>query len=134
MGRKEALSDVEKGQLLAYKKEGLSSREVARRIDTSPFVVNNFLKLWNTYGTKKSSGLARKLTPRQERRVIRQLSADRRSFGKLAHDPNIQVHKCTLSRMVARSKIFSYKKNKRQIRFTIVYMKKRVSWAKEHVA
>jgi hypothetical protein len=28
MGRKQALSSVEKGQLLAYKKENLSSREM----------------------------------------------------------------------------------------------------------
>ena len=55
MGRKLALSGMEKGQILAYKKEGLSSREITRRIDRSPFVVNNYLKLENTYGTKKSS-------------------------------------------------------------------------------
>ena len=42
------MSGVEKGQILAYKKEGLSSREIARKIDRSPFVVNNFLKLGNT--------------------------------------------------------------------------------------
>ena len=75
MGCKQALSGVEKGQILAYKKESLSFREIARRIDRSPFVVNNFLKLFNTYGTKKSSGHPRKLTLRQERKVIRQLSA-----------------------------------------------------------
>ena len=42
MGRKQALPGVEKGQIFAYKKEGLSSREIARSIDRSPFVVNNF--------------------------------------------------------------------------------------------
>ena len=57
---------MEKEQILAYKKEGLSSREIARMIDRSPFVV----KLGNTYGTKKSSRRPRKLTPRQERKVI----------------------------------------------------------------
>jgi hypothetical protein len=72
---------MEKGQIFAYKKEGLSSREIARRIDRSPFVVNNSLKLGNTYGTKKSSGHPRKFTPRQEKKVIRQLSAGRTSFG-----------------------------------------------------
>jgi Transposase and inactivated derivatives, IS30 family len=102
MGCKQALSGMEKGQILAYKKEGLSSREIARRIDKSPIVVNNFLKLGNTYSTKKSSGRPRKLTPRQKRKVIRHLSAGRTSLGKLAKDPNIQVYK---SRMVARSKV-----------------------------
>jgi hypothetical protein len=45
MGRKQALSGVEKGKIIAYQKEDLSFREIARR---SPFVVNNFLKLGNT--------------------------------------------------------------------------------------
>jgi hypothetical protein len=47
----------------------LSSRGIARRIDWSPFVVNNFLKLGNTYYTKKSSGCPRKFTPRQKKKV-----------------------------------------------------------------
>ena len=103
---------MEKGQILAYKKEGLSSREIIRRIDRSPFDVNNFLNLGNIYGTKKSSGRPRNFTPRQERKVIRQLSAGRTSLGKLVQNPNIQVHKSTLSRMVARIKVLSNKKKK----------------------
>jgi hypothetical protein len=39
----------------------------------------------------------------------------------LGRDPNIQVQKSTLSPMVATSKFFSYKKNKRQTRRTIVH-------------
>ena len=42
MGRKQALSGVEKEQILAYKKEGLLSREIARRIDRSPFFCEQF--------------------------------------------------------------------------------------------
>ena len=95
--------------------------------------MNNFLKLGNTYGTKKSSGRPRKLTPRQERKVIRQLSAGRTSLGKLAQDPNIQVYKSTISRMVAGSKVLSYKKKKRHPRLTTVHKERQVSWAKEHV-
>ena len=52
MGRKPALSDVEKGQILAYKDDGLSWREISRRINRSPLVVNNVLKLGLEYGTK----------------------------------------------------------------------------------
>ena len=64
MGRKHALSGVKKGQIFADKKGDISSRKIARRNDRSPFVVNIFLKLRNIYGTKKSSGRPRKLTPR----------------------------------------------------------------------
>ncbi|PSN32070.1 hypothetical protein C0J52_16221 [Blattella germanica] len=75
MGRKPPLSDVEKGKVLAYKDQGLSSREIARRIERSPWVVNNFLKHGHDYGKKKSPGRPRKLSSRQERTIIRQLSA-----------------------------------------------------------
>ncbi|PSN37581.1 hypothetical protein C0J52_15965 [Blattella germanica] len=98
MGRKPPLSDVEKGKVLAYKDQGLSSREIARRIERSPWVVNNFLKHGHDYGKKKSPGRPRKLSSRQERTIIRQLSAGGTSLGKLAKEPNINVHKSTLSK------------------------------------
>ena len=98
MGRKPALSDVEEEQILAYKNDGLSWREVSRRINRSTSVVNNFLKFGLEYGTKKCSGRPRKLTQRQERLVIRELSAGGTSLGRLAQDPNIHVKKSTLSR------------------------------------
>ena len=76
MERKPAWSDVEKGKLLAYQNEGLSSREIARRIDLFLLVMNNFLKHGPEYGTKKSPGRTCKLTPRQERLVTRELTSE----------------------------------------------------------
>ena len=113
MGCKPALSGMEKGQILAYEQEGLSSRGIARWTDISPFVVNRFLTIGYTYDTKKSPERPRKLTPRQERTVFRQLRADGTSLGTLGQDPGINVHKATLSRVVARTNILSYKKRKR---------------------
>lgn len=123
MGRKPPLSDVEKGKVLAYKDQGLSSREIARRIERSPWVVNNFLKHGHDYGKKKSPGRPRKLSSRQERTIIRQLSAGGTSLGKLAKEPNINVHKSTLSRMVQRSRLLSYRRKKKQPRLTEYHKK-----------
>ena len=97
-----------------YKDDGLSSYEISRRINRSPSVVNNFLKLGLEYGTKKSSGRPHKLIQRQERLVIRELSAGGTSLGRLAQDPNIHVHKSTLSQMVSRSKLLLYRKKRRE--------------------
>lgn len=133
MGRKPPLSDVEKGKVLEYKDQGLSSREIARRIERSPWVVNNFLKHGHDYGKKKSPGRPRKLSSRQERTIIRQLSAGGTSLGKLAKEPNINVHKSTLSRMVQRSRLLSYRRKKKQPRLTEYHKKRRVAWAKYHV-
>ena len=66
--------------------------------------MNNYLKLGLEYGTKKFSGRPRKLTQRQERLVIRELSAGGTSLGRLAQDPNIYVHKSMLSRMMSTCK------------------------------
>ena len=132
MGRKPALSEVEKGQILTYKDNRLSSREISRKINRSPSIVNNFFKLGLEYGTKKSSGRPRKLTQRQERLVIRELSAGGTSLGSLAQDPNIHVHKSTLSRMVSRRKLLIYRKKKRQPRLTDVHKMRRVARARQH--
>ena len=61
MGRKSAMPDVKKGQILAYKDDGLSTREITRRINRSPSVVNNCLNLELKYGTKKKEEICPKM-------------------------------------------------------------------------
>lgn len=69
MGRGLALNDKEKGQIMAYKEERLSNREIGRRIGRSVNIVNNFIRLKDEYGKKKAPGKAGILTPRQKRAI-----------------------------------------------------------------
>ena len=57
MPQNRLLTELEKGQILGYKRENLSLREIGRRINRSRIVVRNFLANPSTYrigGPKKT--------------------------------------------------------------------------------
>ena len=70
MPRGTELTDIEKGKIAAYVDSGLSLREIARRLNRSAKVVQNFVRLGENYGSNKRSGRPKVLTPRQERRCF----------------------------------------------------------------
>ena len=47
------LTDIEKGQILAYYREKVPNREIARRLKRSDHVIRNFLKNPTDYATIK---------------------------------------------------------------------------------
>ena len=50
MGRNSELSESEKGQIIAYSKDGFSNRSIGAKINRSAHVVRNFLKDPENYG------------------------------------------------------------------------------------
>ena len=60
MPRGPYLTDFEKGQISVYLKNGLSFREIARKINRSHVVVTNFAKDPESYGKKKCGGPKKK--------------------------------------------------------------------------
>ncbi|OWZ20081.1 Transposase, partial [Phytophthora megakarya] len=53
---------------------GHSVNAIAQRLERSWNVINNYLRNPDTYGTRKSSGRPRKLSPAAERRLLREAS------------------------------------------------------------
>jgi len=71
MGQKERLSEVEKGKILAFKETGLTNHAIAKKIDRSSSVVDNFLKKNDKYVLYKGSGTVSKLTARSRWKICR---------------------------------------------------------------
>lgn len=71
MPRGISLSDKEKGQIKAYHEEGLSNREISRRLNRSSCVIDNFIKLGDKYSTKKRKGRIPTVTERDKREIKR---------------------------------------------------------------
>ena len=65
------LSDEEKERIAAFKEEGLSNREIARRISRSHTVVDNFIRKGQQYGTKKSPGAPSVISSRDRSHILR---------------------------------------------------------------
>lgn len=71
MSQQFRLTDVQRGQILAFKESGLSFREIGRRIGKNHSVVSRFLKDVDGYGKKKSPGRPKILTDRVKRQICR---------------------------------------------------------------
>uniref|UniRef100_A0A3P8TEG4 Transposase Tc1-like domain-containing protein n=1 Tax=Amphiprion percula TaxID=161767 RepID=A0A3P8TEG4_AMPPE len=63
------LSLLERGRIVELHKQGLSQRAIAAEVGRSKTVILNFLKDPEHYGTKKSSGRPKKITPVLSRRI-----------------------------------------------------------------
>lgn len=100
MPRNRLLTELEKGQILAYNRENLSLREIGRRINRSHIVVRNFLSNPSTYGTKRTGGPKKKLSRRAERRIIRVASNSMKSLKQIQVDLNLNVSKSTVHRVL----------------------------------
>lgn len=132
MAKKRFLSDSEKGQIRAFKEEGLSNREIARRIGRSSTVVDNFVTKGDEYGKKKSSGRPAVLSPRTKRLIraaaVNSTKGTRRLQRELA--PN-NSH-MTVWRVLNESTNLQYEKMKPVPRLSKQHKLIRAEFADEH--
>uniref|UniRef100_A0A3P8S9U1 Transposase IS30-like HTH domain-containing protein n=1 Tax=Amphiprion percula TaxID=161767 RepID=A0A3P8S9U1_AMPPE len=69
MAKAKKLSLLERGRIVELHKQGLSQHAIAAEVGRSKTVILNFLKDPEHYGTKKSSGRPKKMTPALSRRI-----------------------------------------------------------------
>ncbi|GFX32722.1 transposable element Tcb1 transposase [Trichonephila clavipes] len=73
------LSEFERGLIIGMKTAGWSTRCVAGQVDRSECAVRNCWEQWTREGTharKTGSGVTRKTTRREDRRIVRQALVD----------------------------------------------------------
>ncbi|GFS96964.1 uncharacterized protein TNCV_4178271 [Trichonephila clavipes] len=73
------LSEFERGLIIGMKTTGWSTRRVAGQVHRSECVVRNCWEQWTREGThvrKTGSGVTRKTTRREDRRIVRQALVD----------------------------------------------------------
>lgn len=138
MGRGKKLTEYERGQIIALKNEGLSNREVAKRIKRSANVVDNFVKNKENYGIKKSPGRPRALSKREERAILRAASNSTHSAAAIAKEAGVQTNVRNVQRLLKMSHIISRRKLKRKLPLTqqhinarLQFAQKYMSWSKE---
>jgi transposase len=72
MGRRKRLTAEEIGSIKYLRQEGYSNREIARRIDRSAKVVNNFVQDIKNYGKNYRGGIQTATTVRERRTILRE--------------------------------------------------------------
>uniref|UniRef100_A0A182S022 HTH_Tnp_Tc3_2 domain-containing protein n=1 Tax=Anopheles funestus TaxID=62324 RepID=A0A182S022_ANOFN len=69
----------------------------------SPKVINNYLKDPKTYGTRKSPGRPKKLSPRDERKIVRAAAHSTKGCRQIKNDLRLNVGKTTVWRTLKSS-------------------------------
>ena len=73
MPRGISLNNFQKGQISAYKNVVRGVWEIANILNISPNTVFNLIKNPGKHGKKKKTGRPKKLKPRDERKLVREL-------------------------------------------------------------
>ncbi|GFY10189.1 transposable element Tc1 transposase [Trichonephila clavipes] len=102
------LSEFERGLIIGIKTAGWSTRRVAGQVDRSECAVRNCWEQWTREGThvrKTGSGVTRKTTRREDRRMVRQALVDPTvTRSTIRADVGIAIVPQTISRHLANLK------------------------------
>lgn len=110
MPRGTVLTEFEKGEINAYRKQKLSNRQIAIKIKRSLNVVNRFLRDRFKYNKIKRSGRKPKLFARQKRLILRRASNKRVSCSQIVKELELGVSRWTVNRVLRRSGVLVFQK------------------------
>ena len=139
MGRKTALSEVERAQIVILHKEGLSEREIIKRISRSKTAVHQAIMRFKNFGSykdKKRSGRPSKTTPRDDhlirRIVLKSPTASCKKIRSALLQKGTSIHRTTVSRrLVHEFKLKAHKPAKKP-RLTNAMKAKRLAFAQKY--
>jgi hypothetical protein len=124
--------------IFGLKAAGKEFRQIGREIGRSEHVVRNFLKNPTLYGTAKSPGRPKSLTPRDERRVGRVFSNSQLSLRSAKNELGLQASIWSIHRALKRNPYIKYTKmqpapklTKRHKGLRLQYAHKYMSWKNE---
>ena len=104
-----------------FEKDGHSQREIAKKINRSRYLVNNYIKNKNKI-PKKIPGRPEKLSPRNKRAIIRDVGKSGKSVSQIQLPGDINVSRWTIWRTLKNCPNVEY--SKRQ---------KAPSWKEPHI-
>ncbi|GFX43979.1 transposable element Tc1 transposase [Trichonephila clavipes] len=125
------LSEFERSLIIGKKIVGWSTRRVAGQVECSECAVRNCWKQWTREGThtwKTGSGATRKITRREDRRIVRQALVDpTETRSTIRADVGVAVVPQTISRHLAEANLKS-KRSFRALPLTPEHRKLRLQW------
>lgn len=134
MARGTFLTDMEKGKITAFREEGLSFREIARKIKRSDKVVRNFIKNPSDYGQKKANaGRKSKLSARDKRKIVNCASNSTKTGNQIAHECGLNVSRWTVNRVLRQSTVIQRQKLKNAPRLLPRHRASRLIFAKNNM-
>lgn len=133
MAKGSKLSDIEKGQILAYTEAGKSKREIGRLLRRSERVIRNFFNNPATYGQKKTRGITKKISDRDQRRIYREASNSTKTCNQIKSDLGLNVSRETIRRTILKSPNLVSRKMKKAQALTAVHKQNRLAFARQNI-
>lgn len=128
------MSEKEKGMIDAYKEEGVSIREIGRRLSRSDKVVRNYLKDPENYATIKRKTKKSKLTARIKRSIVQLASNSTISLSQIKASLNLPVCKETVRKILHASPNIIRSKMNKAPNLTPKHKEKRLEFARINMA
>ena len=133
MARGKLLSDVEKGQIIALRKESWSLRAIAKELNRSVGAVQNFVKRPHKTHKPKSTRNAKKITRRQTALLIREACKGQLSARQLQATLGLPVGVRRVQQLLKATPHLQYKKMMQQPKMLQRHKTARLLWAKEQL-
>ncbi|KAK2583951.1 hypothetical protein KPH14_001210 [Odynerus spinipes] len=134
MGRGKPLSDSEKGQIIALKDMGLSNRKIAGKIQRSLNCINNYIKLGNEYGSKKSTGRPKKIYRRDKGKIFQETGINKLNAPQIRTKLRLPVGVRRVQQVLRSSGTLRYTKRMKKPPLTTVHKDERLKFAESHMA
>lgn len=123
------LSDFEKGEIETFHKEGLSNRDIAKKLDKASSVVDYYFRHTKNRVVKKKPGRKPTISSQLTRRIQREVSNTGASTTSIKRSLSLQQSKSTFYRVIVNSPYFVNKKMKQKPPLTQDHKHKRLAWA-----
>ncbi len=95
------LSEHEKGQIDAFKKAGYSNRHVAKMLNRSPRVVNNYVNDPDNYGKNQKKRQSTVLSERDRRQIIKKATNSSLSVNQIRSELGLKASHTTVWRVIS---------------------------------
>ena len=132
MNKIKRLSEYEKGQIEILKSQGISNRKIAAYLNRNSRSIDNYFKKKENPIPNKRPGPKKKLNPREESRILREVSKNGTSIKKIKADFNLNVSRETIRRVIKNSPYIDYVKFDRKPVLNKINKQKRLEFARIH--
>lgn len=132
MPRGKEISIFEECEIMKYRKNGMSQKQISAIMNRSQSIISKVLNKPTNYQKKIRTGRPKKLKSRDKRRIFKLAVTDNLSCNKIKSNLGCNVSKTTIWRTLNSSPSHKYLKMKSGPLLTTVHKATRLDWAKEH--
>jgi transposase len=130
MPRGHQLSAFERGQILAYRDQGMNATEIAKRVGRHRSTISRFVENPVQYGMKKRPGRPPRLNDRSVRRILRASSTGMFSANQIKAAQHVPLSTRRVQMIISSSPHMKYEKRKMQPKLDLKHITARLDWAK----